>query len=307
MAKALSVIVCTFDRYDILQTALRTLLDQGGLDPAAHEILVVDNTPPHLRQPISLGPAADDRIRVECCENVGLSHARNHGIAHSSGDIIVFLDDDAYVAPGWADAILRAFNGNATAEVVGGKVVPRYESEELPPWYDDSLASYLSCIDWGPEARFLRPGEWVVGANMAFRRRVFEAYGMFDTSLGRRGAASLLSNEETELFGQIGMSRIFYEPRMLVEHLVPVSRLTPDWFRKRVYWQAVSNIVAGHLDRPYEELAQEYGRVIASLEAEHRNLRAFSFEPRSYDEFSKQLRAIYLAAAMLGNGMRTAA
>ncbi len=293
------MVICTHDRYDALANSIDRLLSTADFSGRC-ELLIVENTTPARRRPIPLPPRGN--VRRTVCETQGLSAARNHGIAEAAGDIIAFLDDDALVEPGWCAGILRRMDEDARVLALGGKVVPHYDGDELPRWYDDSLAGYLSCIDWGATPRYLRPGEWVVGANIAFRRDVFAQHGLFDVNLGRRGTASLLSNEETALLARIGLDRVFYDPEIAVRHVIPIERLTARWFRRRVYWQAVSDLVAGHVRDDDPHLRREYGDAIAQLEPEHRNLNALTFEPQDAPTFALQLRAIYLAAVVLGGG-----
>lgn len=298
---SLSVVICTYDRYDELNDTVDRLIGSSDFVATGAEMLVVENTPAPRRQAIDMPniPLA----RVVVCDTVGLSAARNFGIEHATGDIIAFLDDDALVCHDWCATIIEIFAARPQLLVAGGKVTPRYTQPNLPAWYDSKLSGYLSCIDWSPRGRFLRPGEWIVGANMAFRRSVFEKYGLFNTSLGRKGAASLLSNEEIALLEQIGMGNVFYEPRMAVEHMIPSDRLVPAWFRRRVFWQAVSDMVAGLVKPGDPALRREYGQVFSQLEANRRNLDALNLEPRSFAEFQLQLRGIYLASVTFGGGV----
>jgi GT2 family glycosyltransferase len=299
-AMKLSVVICTHDRYDTLATCVGRLVGSAGFADPRCDLLVVENTPAPRRRPIALPKGR--RARLSVCETPGLSNARNHAIAHSGGDVIAFLDDDALVADDWCTRILDRMQSDRELLVLGGRVEPLYAGDALPPWYDDRLAGYLSCIDWGLTPRFLRDGEWVVGANIAFRRDVFDTYGKFDADLGRRGSGSLLSNEETALLARVGLHRVFYDPAMAVRHMIPAERMTPRWFRRRVWWQATSDMVAGNVRDDDPALREEYGRLMARLEPEHRNINALMFDPTDKETFQVQLRAIYLAAVMLGHG-----
>ena len=294
----LSIVICTYNRYDLIDEALATLLADPTLDAGRHEVIVVENTPAAMRRPIRT--EAPGLLRVEPCDILGLSNARNHGIKVSRAPTIVFLDDDAYVRPGWAAAVERAIDEQPDALVVGGKVLPRYDSPDRPTWYDDKLSGYLSCIDWGTSGRFLRPGEWIIGANMAWRREVFDRYGLFDPALGRKGSATLISNDETELLERVGLSRIWYAPDMLIEHLVAVERMTLPFFRARVFWQATSDMISGIANTDPAKLQREFAELTLRLPAEARNMRAYTFDPLDYDQFAVQLRAIYVAAVMMG-------
>jgi len=298
-AIALSIVVCTYDRYDALQQALETLLDYSDFRDTSCELVVVENTPIERREMIEVPDLPN--VRVVVCDEVGLSAARNCGITSTSGSIVAFLDDDALVGAEWCAKLLAAFD-EPDVLAVGGKVIPEYPFETMPSWYNDKLAEYLSCLDWGSRARRLNPGEWIVGANCAFRRSVFDTFGLFSTDLGRKGAASLLSNEEIALIRKIGEQQVLYSPEVVVRHLIPAKRLTPKWFRSRVYWQAVSDMVAESTHVSAAEARKEYGELISRFEADRRNLNALFYTPDNYGQFALQLRAVYLAALVFGDG-----
>jgi len=290
----LTVVVCSYKRHAVLQQVIDHFERMHGEMPDA-EFLVVENSPAESRAALRLPGMMPSRVVV--CEEVGLSHARNAGIAAAQGEIIAFLDDDALVCPRWANILIDTF-AEKRMSVLGGKVVPRFVQAVLPAWYHAELAGYLSCIDWGEETRALRPGEWIVGANMAFRREVFEQYGAFDPSLGRKGDASLISNEEIELLHKIGLSRIFYSSACAVEHIIQPERMRLSWFRRRVYWQAVSDLLAGIKFQTAAEMDAAYRAIAAQLPARYRNLNMLSFEPEDARQFKLQLSAIYLAAGL---------
>jgi len=299
MADFLSVVICTYRRYDALQQTVQTLLASRGFRETPCEVVIVENTPESRREPIAIPDLPN--VRVVVCEDVGLSNARNFGIRATRGEVVAFLDDDALVCDDWCKVLLAAF-ADPEISVVGGKVVPLFPTEQLPAWYDNKLSGYLSCIDWGPRTRHLAAGEWIVGANMAFRRSVFDTYGLFGTELGRKGSASLLSNEEIALLEKVGMTRVLYVPDASVQHMIPMDRVTPKWFRRRVYWQAVSDMVAGIANKDGAEARREFGKLVAGFEAERRNLNGLFFEPENYEQFAQQLSAIYLASIVFGDG-----
>jgi glycosyltransferase involved in cell wall biosynthesis len=278
----------------MLQKSIASVLEHCPIDGITAELLVVENTPKDYRKTIELPTMPG--VRQVVCDHLGLAHARNAALANSESEFIVFLDDDAFVRPGWAEAYLKTFAEQPDAWVVGGRCYAVYELDPLPKWFDKSLNGYLSCIDWGDEGRFITPAEWVVGANVAFRRQVFERFGMFDPTLGRKGAATLLSNEETALMEKIGREHIYYQPTAAVDHVVPADRISLTWFRKRAYWQAVSDLLSGTPRYPLDYAMKEYGRIVVESEAENRNLDLFTYRPRNFADFGNQLEAIYIAA-----------
>lgn len=138
---------------------------------------------------------------------------------------------------------VRRVSGNVG--VVGGPAVPRWVVPR-PDWLTDKLLSYLSIVDWGGEQRELRPGEWLAGCNIAFRRTMLDAVGGFSEALGRTGAAALLSNEETQVVDLIRADGglVVYNPRARVEHTINANRLDELWFYRRAAWQAVSDFLS---------------------------------------------------------------
>ena len=298
----LSVIVCTYNRYDALADCLQALRpNRQTASGKVYEVIVVDNTPEPGRRPgRSVGGG-----RWVICDEVGLSNARNAGIAAAQGDIIAFIDDDAIAAPAWCEQVIGVFDRHPDVLAAGGKVVPEYPSSGRPIWITPKMTEYLSCVDWGEEEHVLREGEWIVGANMAFRRSVFAAGELFDPGLGRKGNIGLLSNEEIAITHRIGAERILYNPDMVVRHVIPSDRLNQTWFRKRVFWQAMSDQLAG-IGIPSNQSAwEEIRRIVPRLPAERRNLNGLCVESDSAEEFTIQLRQLYLVAHLLASGMAT--
>jgi hypothetical protein len=96
---------------------------------------------------------------------------------------------------------------------------------------------------------------------MAVRRTLIDRIGGFDPDLGRRGA-SLLGQEQAEFFCRsraIG-ARGLYVPTMAVEHHVPASRLTREYFRRWWFWKGISRC---RLEQrhPVTELGLDLSRV----------------------------------------------
>ena len=236
----ISAIVPTRDRPELLRGLLETLAAQR-IDPDALEVVVVDDG---SEGPVAeiVGSAAGRgpiSMRCERQEGEGLNAARNLGAERSSGEILAFLDDDTLADPGWAAALLAAFD-RAEAAGAAGRVQLRLEAPE-PRWLAGNR-SFLSELDLGPEAGWLDDGPEPAGANCAVRRAELERLGGFRSELDRRGS-SLISNGDTEFFRRLRTAggRIRYEPQARVLHRIPPERLTLAYFRRRAYAQGVSD------------------------------------------------------------------
>ncbi len=238
-----TVVVCTRNRSTLLQHACGAVL---GIDPpeGGWELLIVDNcsTDDTLEVAESVRQRAPELVRVVEHPTIGLSSARNRGIAEARGEIVAFVDDDAYPADQWLNALAEALS---VPDVLcaGGPVEPIFEGN-LPDWFLGRYLPYLTVWDPGPEPLVLRYNEYPRGANMAFRRDAFTAFGDFSTQLGRT-AESLLSCEETELCLRFerGGYRIVYVPAARVRHTTPVDRLDPAWIKRRFEAQGRSEAI----------------------------------------------------------------
>lgn len=306
MPRSVTVAVCTFQRYGLLQGAIASVLPQ--VDGRSTRLLVVDNSPDgEEAAAFARSYVGDASIQFLHEPLPGVSAARNMALsACDSQEIIAFLDDDALALPGWVDAIRNGFReGGDRAAVVGGPVEPGWPRER-PRWLHDEALTYLSLVDLGPKRRALAEREWLAGTNMAFRAGTLAAAGGFDRRLGRIGTRGLLSNEDIEAqrrLGASGWTRL-YEPSAKVRHLIDPARLTQGWFRQRVAWQAISN----HLVDPRriaadaERAANGITNFLRALPVSGRSLSALSRDVDDPALFRLQLRATYLLQARLLTG-----
>jgi glycosyltransferase involved in cell wall biosynthesis len=253
----LSAIIPTHDRPDQLRRCLETLCAQE-VEPGQLELVVVDDgSRADVAALVSeLGGQAVVAVRCERQELAGLNAARNRGVAAATGSLLAFLDDDTLVCPGWARALLEAFNDPECA-AVGGKV--ELDLSGAPPPWLAGRTQYLAAYDLGPAARWLRgePGRGgdplPVGANCGVRREDFDRIGGFRRGLDRIGG-SLVSNGDTDFFRRLRASggAIRYEPAACVLHCVGPERLTARYFARRYYSQGVSDeLLLAHDGQPF--------------------------------------------------------
>jgi glycosyltransferase involved in cell wall biosynthesis len=230
--KKISVLICTYNRSQSLGAAVESVADQALPQSLDWEILIIDNnSPDQTRQVVEgLQRRYPNHIRYVFEPQQGISHARNAGIREARGGILAFLDDDETASTDWLQNLTANLHSGEWAGA-GGRVLP--PSSFSPPRWLSTKSSFAS----GPLAAFdlgLVPGqlsEPAFGANMAFRKEVFDKYGGFRTDLGRAGK-NMISNEDTE-FGRRLMAaglRLRYEPSALTYHPVEASRLQKEYF-----------------------------------------------------------------------------
>jgi len=264
--QTVSVVICAFttERWNQLQDAVVSVLDQ---EPAPEEVLVVIDYCPAL-EVLARDFFGADRVRVLTnSAHQGLSGARNTGTSAASGDVVVFLDDDAVAQPGWLAEHARHYL-NSDVIGVGGLIVANWE-EARPPWFPPEFGWVVGCSYVGQPAvtsEVRNP----IGANMSFRRSLLMGVGGFSSSLGRVGTTPR-GCEETELSIRVAAAfphgRILHEPRAVVHHHVPASRGRWSYFRRRCWSEGLSKADVSRLSDPRRALAAERTYVTKVLPA----------------------------------------
>lgn len=99
---AITAVLCTFNRADRVERAVRAILAQQDAD---FELVVVDDGSTDATPEVLAG-IDHLRLRVVRRPNGGLSRARNTGLAEARGRWVVFIDDDDLAEPGWLATLL---------------------------------------------------------------------------------------------------------------------------------------------------------------------------------------------------------
>ncbi|WP_080506044.1 glycosyltransferase family 2 protein [Halorubrum sp. BV1] len=148
----------------------------------------------------------------------GISKARNKGVEEATADKLVFIDDDAKPTVEYLSIVSSALEQHP---IIAGKVVNPQ---------DDIFSSYGADYDQGEESKYTTS---IVGANMAFRREVFNNVGYFDENFQ-------WGHEETE-FAERTLYEypIIYEPDLVVYHTF-VDSIREFW--KKRYQLGISDI-----------------------------------------------------------------
>lgn len=162
----ISVVLCS---YNGSRTIGQTLEHLGRLRYPNYEVVVVnDGSTDGTEAIIKRFP-----VKLISTENHGLSSARNTGWQASDGEIVAYIDDDAYPDPDWLDYLAASFE-TGQFSAVGGP--------NLSPLEDGWMAQCVARAPGGPTHVLLtdRTAEHIPGCNMAFRRETLEQIGGFD-------------------------------------------------------------------------------------------------------------------------------
>ena len=231
----ISVIVCTYNRSDLLKSCLESLNNQTA-QVTDYEVVIVDNSSTDNTKEVAglfIKKYLNFRYIRESAQ--GLSHARNRGYKEALGEYVAYIDDDAKAAPDWIERILRAFKTIKPEPVaVGGEIHPWYEIAP-PAWFTDDF----EIRTWGREKGFLQPPRaqyGFSGSNMILKKKTLEQYGGFSSDYGMVGRKIRLG-EEAALFYRIYQDHPFfwYDPEIKVEHWVPAKNMRVGYHLKRAY------------------------------------------------------------------------
>jgi GT2 family glycosyltransferase len=182
MTPPASIVIPTRARPAYLEVALVSIIPQA--DAAGAEVLVIDDAVPSAAM---RGLVERLGARYEPHPGpLGLNVARNTGVERSSGELVVFVDDDVRVRPGWLGALLDAAREHPALDVFTGPIEPRLEGR-------GGRDRIRSCGREGPPITSLDLGaldtdtRYAWGANMTIRRSALERVGPFDVSLEHGG------------------------------------------------------------------------------------------------------------------------
>lgn len=184
----ISVVICTYNRCDALGVVLRCLQAQVVPESVGWDVVVIDNNSKDRTKDVVDAFAAGypHRFRYLFEGMQGKCHALNAGIAIAQGEILAFTDDDVSIDKEWLWHLKRAFDRYGCSGA-GGRTVPLFLAER-PAWLKTDrpfpFMNALVSLEFGTEALVCTRKHFFFGANMAFKKEVFERHGLFRLDLG---------------------------------------------------------------------------------------------------------------------------
>ncbi|MCL2848422.1 MAG: glycosyltransferase [Micrococcales bacterium] len=303
-ALSVSVVVCSYtvQRWDQVGQALRAAAAQQV--PPDELVLVVDHDDELAARARTELLAELGTLVVLTNEHArGLSGARNTALERATGDVVVFLDDDARPTDDqWLGRLLAPYD-DPQVSGVGGPVHPVWPTGRRPatlPADPDGCG----VLDWVVGCSFsgqpVAPGpvRSLMGCNMSLRRAQALAVGGFAEELGRVGHTPS-GCEETELCIRITQSvcgaRLVFDPAAAVAHEVAPDRLTWRYLRGRGYAEGMSKAVVSGLVGTDDALCEERSYVARVLpRAVTRGLRGVVAGPRRRRDHAASVVAVSL-------------
>lgn len=177
MNEIVSVIVPAYRVEQYLTRCVESILAQTY--PHLEVILVDDGSPDGSGALCDALAARDERIKVIHKENGGLSDARNAGIEAATGEYLMFVDGDDYIAPDMALKLLAAMTeSGADAAICNFRLVAddpddgTYEAKNTDLPIRDEVISGRAVL----EEKLLGPKSWywVIACNKLYKKSIFK-------------------------------------------------------------------------------------------------------------------------------------
>lgn len=176
---------------------------------------------------------------------ISVAESRNLAAKIATGDVIAFVDDDARLLPGWADEIAVAFCSYPSAIGVTGVIIPDWEIVSDAHSFPKSLYWMIGCTAW----RDTHSVHYIDSAqtlNTGYRREVFRDYRFRIRMYKDDDSASLhsgLQGDDVDFALRVtnGTARkLLYDPRLVVRHKVPHSRVSLGFVKRYAFWQGAT-------------------------------------------------------------------
>ena len=248
-----SVILCTYNRRNLALSALASLRRQT-LPYNTFEVIVVDNgsrdgtagaARAYVNAGAQQGKKTGDFWKVVCLSEPqnGLAYARNTGLLAASGEIAVFLDDDALADTRLLECLWQAYE-ETRADAIGARVDLRWEAPR-PHWLNEDMLDMLGHFEPARERAKLNAPTSFSSSCFSVKIEALRAIGCFSPFLSKRDnlPASADVQDMCQRLYAAGYS-LWYEPTASATHRVPAARLTRAFILGRAYWKGRSEIMA---------------------------------------------------------------
>jgi GT2 family glycosyltransferase len=215
---AAGVVIPTWNGARFLGPCLAALAAQTRRD---FEVLVVDNGSTDDTAAVLAEHPEARHLRL--ARNEGFAVACNAGIAASRGEVVVLLNNDTEVEPGWLAALLAALEGWPEAGMAQPKVLVHGRPDTLHTTGDtvDLAARPANRGAWQPD-----DGRWDVGGEVfgvnaaagAYRRSMLDDVGVLEPRFG-----SYLEDVDLAWRARLRGWRCVYVPEARVLHHVSAT------------------------------------------------------------------------------------
>ena len=236
-----SVVICCHNGADRLPAALSHLAAQKTPAELAWEVILVDNASTDHTAAIATRSWVDGHavpLRIVREPRLGLTYARQRGIAEAQFNVVSFVDDDNWLADNWVATVSQLMSENPEIGALAGLSYPACEIN-APQWFQRFKNWYAivteADLDHSSDTLSL------VGAGLTLRKSAWEQLvrGGFRPKLSDRQGTKLFAGGDSEITLALRLAgwKLHADPRLRLEHHLPERRLN---------WQYLRRVVRGY-------------------------------------------------------------
>ena len=227
----LTVAIPTYNGEKRLPMVLDRLRSQTSLGHVRWEVIVCDNgstddTAALVRRYQKNWPRQYP-LHYRFAAEQGAAFARQHAVESAAGKLIAFLDDDNIPASDWVAGAYRFAQEHPQAGAFGSQIHGKFETE-LPEELED-IACFLAIIERGKQPHLYEPAKKILppAAGLVVRKQAWLESVPARLFLNNKGKEAGLASEDLEAILHIQNSgwEVWYNPKMVVQHDIPNSRL----------------------------------------------------------------------------------
>ena len=222
-----SVVVCCYNSGHVVNPTIDALAHQEVPPGAGYEVILVDNncTDDTLQKAQKAWRNQTHPLRIVKESEPGLIYARKTGVSHALYNILLFVDDDNILEPGWITRLRDIYREMPNVGAVGGYNEAFYLGD-APDWFD----RYCEVYACGPrdDCSRLNPKK-VFGAGMSFRTSVIKSILFSDLPFFLVGRTKniLTRGEDTEMSLRCRLMGwdIYYDDSLRLRHCLTSGKL----------------------------------------------------------------------------------
>tara|TARA_A100001011_G_scaffold390460_1_gene473913 strand:- start:1029 stop:2054 length:1026 start_codon:yes stop_codon:yes gene_type:complete len=235
----ISIVTPSYNRSVELDLLIKSICEQN-FDLKMIELIISDDGSTDDTEKVVKGWAIRTEFELKYLnqKNQGPGRARNHGMEHSVGDLILFIDSDCEADSDWIKNIYDCFL-KENFDACGGPDGARGDFSLLQKAIDFSMTSFLTTGGMRGHSKNMIAKFYPRTHNMGLKKKVFEKIG---------GFGNLRHGQDIEYSNRIlsNGSKITFVPDALVYHR---RRTTIRQFFKQVFNWGVARINLFHIDK----------------------------------------------------------
>lgn len=207
----ISFVVASVDRDEDLKKCIASIEHAHEARPdIALEVLVVFQ---RAKQTKAIPVRYPDLVRFFYIDQMGLSVSRNFAIAQSTGDYLVFLDDDAGVQENFVEVLVKSVELYPDVQAFCGRLIDLAQNAPFSVLFKNNRTRKINWLDF----------QYFMGSAHVLSRKVIARIGLYDERFGV--GARYRGSEETDMFFRLRAAReaVIYLPDLVFFHPIPVT------------------------------------------------------------------------------------